>query len=56
MHWLAALLAAAAILIFTLAHFGVARKWITIPGGLALLTAAWMVQVIVASGHHFVIH
>lgn len=56
MHWIAAILAAAALLIFGLAHFGVARKWITIPGGLALLTAAWMVQLIVQSGHHFTVN
>lgn len=56
MHWIAALLAAAAILIFMLAHFGVRRTWITIPLGLTFLTLAWMVQLIVQSGHHFSVH
>lgn len=55
MHWIAFIVACLALIVFAAAHLGVNRKWATTNLGLALLTAAWMLQLILVSGKHLTI-
>ncbi|HET7110178.1 MAG TPA: hypothetical protein VFI41_04860 [Gemmatimonadales bacterium] len=53
MHWIAALLALAAVVCFLVEWYTAAPPRRPLPLGLALLTIAWMVQLIVLTGSHF---
>lgn len=52
MQWFAAVLAVLAIIFFAADY--ITRRWV-VSLGLALLTAAWMVQLIVQSGGHLLV-
>jgi hypothetical protein len=57
MYWIAFVLAALALVIFVAGHFGVQRRWVSTNLGLAFLTAAWVVEIVVqSSGSRVVIH
>lgn len=49
MHWLAALLALAAIVLFLVEWYSITPRR-PLPLALALLTVAWMVQLIILTG------
>jgi len=55
MHWIAAIVATLAVIVFACAYLSVSRKWANTNLGLALLTAAWMIQLILVSGKHLTI-
>lgn len=56
MNLVALILAALAIVAFVGAYLSVSRKWANMALGLALLTAAWVAELIFAGLHQYAIH
>jgi uncharacterized membrane protein YGL010W len=52
----ALILAVLAVIVFVCAYLAVARKWANMALGLALLAAAWVVQLIFVGLHQYSVH
>lgn len=52
----ALLLALVAIVVFACAYLGVTRKWASVPFGLALLSGAWVCQLVFVGLHQYAVH